>query len=66
MATFRRRSGNWQVLVRKKGFGQIARTFDTRKEAEDWAKVTESEVTRGIFVTRRESENTTLSEALSR
>ena len=66
MATFRKRSGSWQALVKKKGFGQIARTFDTKAAAEAWAKVTESEMTRGVFVTRKESENTTLDEALGR
>ena len=66
MATFRKRSGSWQALVKKKGFGQIARTFDSKVEAEAWAKVTESEMTRGVFVTRKEAENTTLSEALTR
>jgi len=66
MATFRRRSGAWQALVRKKGFGQISRTFDTKADAEAWAKVTESEMVRGIFVSLKEAENTTLSEALDR
>ena len=66
MATFRKRSGSWQVLVRKKGFGQIGRTFDTKAEAETWAKIVESEMVRGVFVTRNEAENTTLSEALDR
>lgn len=66
MATFRKRSGSWQALVKKKGFGQIARTFDTKGEAEAWAKITESEMTRGVFVTRKEAESTTLAEALDR
>ena len=66
MATFRKRSGSWQALVKKKGFGQIARTFDTKADAEAWAKITESEMTRGVFVTRKEAENTTLSEAMAR
>ena len=66
MATFRKRSGSWQVIVRKKGFGQIGRTFDTKSEAEDWAKIVESEMVRGVFVTRNEAENTTLAEALDR
>ena len=66
MATFRKRSGSWQALVKKKGFGQIARTFDTKAAAEAWAKVTEAELVRGVFVSRKEAENTTLSEALDR
>ena len=66
MATFRKRSGSWQALVKKKGFGQIARTFDTKGAAEAWAKVTEAEMVRGVFISRKEAENTTLSEALDR
>lgn len=66
MATFRKRSGSWQALVKKKGFGQIARTFDTKSEAETWAAVMESEMARGIYVSREEAENTTLGEALDR
>ena len=66
MATFRKRSGSWQALVKKKGFGQIGRTFDTKGEAEIWARSIENEMDRGIFVSRKEAENTTLSEALDR
>lgn len=66
MATFRKRSGAWQALVKRKGFAQIGRTFDTKAEAEAWAKVAESEMVRGVFVSRQEAENTTLSEALDR
>ena len=66
MATFRKRSGAWQALVKRKGFGQIARTFDTKADAEAWARQTESEMDRDDFVTRKESEITTVSEALDR
>ncbi len=66
MAYFRKRSGAWQVVVKKKGFERISRTFDTKAEAEAWANVTESEMVRGVFVSRIEAENTTLSEALDR
>ena len=66
MATFRKRSGSWQAIVKKKGFGQIARTFNTKGEAEAWAKVAESELVRGVFVSRAEAENTSLSDALDR
>ncbi len=66
MATFRKRSGSWQAIVKKKGFGQISRTFDTKTEAEAWARHLENEMDRGVFVSRKEAENTTLSEALDR
>ena len=66
MATFRKRSGSWQALIKRKGFGQIARTFDTKADAEVWARQLEAEMDRGVFVSRKEAENTTLSEALDR
>jgi len=66
MATFRKRSGSWQALVKKKGFGQIARTFDTKGEAEAWAKVIEAEMVRGVYLSQKEAESTTLAEALDR
>ena len=66
MATFRKRSGSWQALVKKKGYGQIGRTFDTKGEAEAWAKITEAEMVRGVYFSQKEAESTTLSEALDR
>lgn len=66
MATFRKRSGSWQALVKKKGFGQIGRTFDTKGEAEAWAKIIEAEMVRGVYFSQKEAEATTLSEALDR
>jgi integrase len=66
MAYFRKRSGAWQVVVKKKGFDRISHTFDTKAEAEAWARSIENEMDRGIFVSRIEAENTPLSEALDR
>jgi integrase len=66
MAHFRKRSGAWEATVQKKGIGRISRTFDTRTDAEAWAKITESELVRGVFIPRKEAESTTLSEALDR
>ena len=66
MATYRNRSGAWQALVKRKGFGQIARTFDTKADAKAWARQTELDMDRGDFLPRKESEKTTLIEALDR
>ena len=66
MAYFRKRSGSWEASIEKKGYSRISRTFDTKTQAEAWAKVTEAEMVRGAFVSRKESENTTLSDALER
>ncbi|MHB8388373.1 MAG: site-specific integrase [Acidobacteriaceae bacterium] len=66
MACFQKRSGAWRALVRRKGHPPQTRTFDTKAEAEAWAAGMESEMARGIFVSRAEAERTTLSEALDR
>ncbi len=66
VATFQKRSGNWRAIVTRKGFPRQAKTFDTKTEAETWAATLESEMGRGVFVSRKEAESTTLSEALNR
>lgn len=66
MAYFQKRSGAWRAIVTRKGYDRITRTFDTKSEAEAWARDAEAEMDRGVFVSRKEAENTTLSEALDR
>lgn len=51
MATFRKRSGAWQV----KGFPEQSKTFTTRSEGIAWARVIESEMDRGVFVNRSDA-----------
>ena len=71
MATFVQRKGPngrrvWQALVRRRGYPQQTRTFDSKGKAEVWAAGIESEMGRGVFVSRVEAEGTTLTEALGR
>ncbi|NDU92588.1 MAG: site-specific integrase [Ferrovum sp.] len=67
MATIRKRGTlQWEAQVRKKGFPHLNKTFLTRADAQDWAKVTEAEMLRGTFQDRTEAEATTLHEALER
>ena len=63
---YKRAPYQWQALIRRKGFETQAKVFNTKAEAETWAKVTESEMVRGVFVSRKEAENTTLAKALDR
>ena len=63
---YKRGPYQWQALIRRKGFETQAKVFNTKAEAESWAQVTESEMVRGVFVSRKEAESTTLSEALDR
>lgn len=65
MATIRKRGDyQWQAIVKRKGYPLQSKTFNTRKEAEAWSRMIESEIDRGVFVSRVEAERTTLREAL--
>ena len=71
MASLRQRPGPggrrvWQVRVKRRGYPEMARTFDLKTQAAAWAKQIESEMDRGTFVSRAEAENTTLAEAMDR
>jgi len=56
----------WEVKIRRKGYPVQTHSFDKKNEAEKWARKIESEIDGGMFVSRKEAENTTLSEALDR
>lgn len=67
MATFEKRGNlQWRVKVRLKGFPIQTKTFNTKSEACAWAKIIESEMGRGIFISRSAAENTTLTEVIER
>ena len=69
MATFRKRPGPrgataWQAQIIRRGHERQYKTFDTKAEAEVWARQIEGEMDRGVFTSRAAAENTTLAEAL--
>lgn len=66
MASFSKRGLYWRAQIRAKGQDTISRTFDTKAQAQAWARSVENEMDRGVFVDRRESEQTTLAEAIER
>lgn len=67
MATIRKRGNyQWEAQIRKRGFPSQTKTFNTRAEADAWAKMIESEMTRGVWLSRSEAESTTLYETLTR
>jgi len=66
MASITKRGKYWRAQIIRRGYPPQFRTFDTKIEAEGWTRLIENEMDRGIFITRSESERTTLSEALER
>lgn len=67
MATIRKRgTAQWEARIRKRGWPITCKTFDTKIQAEQWSRQIESEMDRGVFISRAEAEATTLYVALER
>ena len=67
MATITNRGNlQWRVRVRRKGYAAVSKTFDTKADAVKWAREIESEMDKGVFVSRTEAEQYTLKECLDR
>lgn len=71
MANIRKRKrtkgkDHWQATVRRKGHPTQVKTFKNKFDAEVWARDIENEMDRGVYVSRKEAEGTTLNEALQR
>lgn len=59
-------SGTWKALIRKTGWPATAKTFRTKRDAEDWARRTEDEMVRGMYIHRAPAERMTVEAALKR
>jgi len=67
MATIQKRGDyQWQAKIRRRGYPAQSKTFETRVDAQVWARSIENEMDRGVFVSRVEAERTTLRECLER
>lgn len=67
MATIRRLRGRWQGQVRRKGMAPKAKSFDTRAEAERWARNLETEIDQtGVMPNTKAAEDLTLGALLTR
>jgi len=66
MAGIWKRGNYWRAYIRRQGYPHQNRSFDTRAEAEAWARRIESEMDRGSFVDRIEAEINTFGDLLKR
>ena len=65
MATFRKKGPHqWHAQIRRKGWPQQTRTFNTQLEAKTWATMIEREMDAGVFISRSEAEATSFASAL--
>lgn len=67
MATFYQRGTyQWEAAIRRKGFPVQRKTFDTKRDAEDWAREVERAMRIGLFVPMGKSEKVTFGELIDR
>ncbi len=50
----------WKAVIRRKGWPTVSKSFRTRRDAEDWASLTEDEMIRGVHIKRSPSESMTI------
>jgi integrase len=58
--------GQYHVQIRKRGYPAQTKTFTKEADARRWATIIESEMERGVFVSRTEAEGTLVKDILSR
>lgn len=67
MATFYQRGTyQWEASIRRKGFPVQRKTFNTKRDAEDWAREVERAMRVGQFVPMGKSEKVTFGELIDR
>ena len=59
-------SNTWKAVIRKRGWPTTIKTFRTKRDAEDWARRTEDEMVRGVYINRAGAEKLLLEKALDR
>ena len=67
MPTIRKKGeGQYHVQIRKRGYPTQTKTFTKEADAKRWATIIESEMERGVFVSRTEAEATLIKDLLQR
>ncbi len=63
MATIKRRSGKYQVAIRRNGYAPVYKAFTSLSIARKWITVTEADMERQLF---QATSNVTVNEILNR
>ena len=66
MATFTNRHGKWQARVQRKGQQPVSKSFQSKQDAEKWARQLESEIDKGSYTNLVLAERTTFGEVVER
>ena len=66
MATISKHRGKWQARIRRQGYRDQCRTFETQAQARAWARSVERDMDRNEWQDTTEAQRTTLTDALDR
>jgi len=66
MASIRFRSNKWQARVSRKGEQSLVKTFQTKEDAERWARSIEVEWDKGTYQNNHQAQKTTFGELIER
>jgi integrase len=61
-----RENGKWQAKIRRHGWPEQSKTFQTLEAAQQWARAIEREMDINAFINRDDAERTTVSQAAAR
>lgn len=61
-----RENGKWQAKIRRKGWPDQSKAFQTLEAAQQWSRAVEREMDIGAFINRNDAEKTTFSDASGR
>ena len=50
MAAYRKRNNKWNVQIRKSEYPAISKTFDHKRDAQNWAVATERQIQLGEYM----------------
>ena len=66
MATFRNRHGKWQARVQRKGQQPVSKSFQSKEDAQRWARQIEAEIDKGSYTNIVLAERTLFKDVIER
>jgi integrase len=66
MATFRNRHGRWQARVQRKGQQPVSKSFQSKEDAQRWARQIEAEIDKGTYTNIVLAERTLFKDVIDR
>lgn len=66
MASIRNREGKWQARITRQGHSPISKTFQSKQDAERWARQVEADIDKGSYTNVALAERTLLKDVIER